>query len=96
MTELVPATDIERIVGAVRHQTVHQARAVSKEQTVYILHSHKCLESGIDLRECPYSLALDNGIDSDDWRGYEDVALPVAIIGRRLFPVPKALEGSDQ
>lgn len=62
MTDLVPAADIERIVGAKRHPTKHIARAVNAETTVYILHSRECLGSGIDLRECEFSLALDNGI----------------------------------
>lgn len=33
MTNLVPADDIERIVGIKRHQTKHYGRAVSAEQT---------------------------------------------------------------
>lgn len=62
MSDLVPTADIERIVGIERHQTAHYARAVSAEETVYILHSHDCKNSGIDLRECRYSIALDRGI----------------------------------
>lgn len=73
MTKIVPADEIETIVGVQRHSTEHWGRAVSSEQTVYILHSQECRDSGIDLRECPYSLALDNGIDPFDWT--EDVAL---------------------
>jgi hypothetical protein len=75
MTDIVPAQDIERIVGVPRHATEHWGRAVSDEQRVYILHSRECLESGIDLRDCSFSLALDDGIDPFDW--YEDV--PVAL-----------------
>lgn len=63
MSELVDASQIEAIVGARRHPTEHLGRAVPEEQQVYILHSQKCLDSGRDLRECPYSLALDRGID---------------------------------
>lgn len=88
MAELVPAEDIERIVGVPRHPTMHWARAVSAEQTVYILHSHKCLDSGIDLRQCRFSLALDNGIRKDEW--VEDEPVPVAVTGAfnttRLVP----------
>jgi hypothetical protein len=51
MSDLVPAEDIERIVGAPRHYQAHYGCAVSSEQTVYILHSKRCLGSGIDLRE---------------------------------------------
>lgn len=89
MTDLVPAEDIERIVGVQRHPTQHYARAVSAEQTVYILHSHECLASGIDLRECRYSLALDNGIRQDEW--VEDQAVVVTVKGAfdqtRLVPI---------
>lgn len=67
MSNLVPAEDIETIVGAPRHPTRHLAKAVSAEKKVYILHSQRCLDSGIDLRDCPYSLAIDEGIDPDDW-----------------------------
>lgn len=67
MTDLVPSDAIEQIVGVGRHDTKHWGRAISAEQTVYILHSQQCLDSGVDLRDCPYSLALDDGIDIDDW-----------------------------
>lgn len=72
MTDLVRTEDIERIVGIERHQTAHYGRAVSAEQTVYILHSHDCKNSGIDLRRCRYSEALDRGILMAQWTGYED------------------------
>lgn len=84
MTDLVPATDIERIVGAQRHATLHLGRAVSDEQTVYILHSQQCLDSGIDLRACEYSLALDNGIEPDDWDGREDLAVVLEIVDSEI------------
>jgi hypothetical protein len=73
MPDLVPAQDIERIVGVKRHGWAHIGRAVSAEQRVYILHSQRCLDSGIDLRECKYSVALDDGIDLDDWGEWEDM-----------------------
>ena len=38
MSDLVNPADIERIVGVQRHPKRHYARAVSAEQTVYILH----------------------------------------------------------
>jgi hypothetical protein len=77
VADLVPTEDIERIVGATRHRWFHQARAVSAEQTVYVLHSQKCLDSGIDLRECPYSLALDHGIRVEEWRQDEPVMVHI-------------------
>ena len=88
MSDLVPAEDIEQIVGVERHETDHYARAVSAEQTVYILHSWACLDSGRDLRRCPISLALDNGIRLHEWT--EDVPVKVRIEGvfenTRLVP----------
>jgi hypothetical protein len=77
MTDLVPPTEIERIVGVPRHATEHWGRAVSDEQRVYILHSRECLDSGIDLRYCAYSVALDDGIDPRRWT--EDVPLLLSI-----------------
>lgn len=84
MTDLVPADRIEQIVGASRHATHHIGRAVSGEETVYILHSRQCLDTGRDLRQCPYSLALDQGIDPDEWT--EDVPLRLAIVVGHLVP----------
>lgn len=86
MADLVPAVDIERIVGEKRHAMAHIARAVSREQAVYILHSEACLVARPDLRECPWSLALDEGIDLDEW--IEDVPLRVGIMDGRLVPRP--------
>lgn len=86
MTDLVPPEDIERIVGARRHKYRHLGRAVSVEQTVYILHSYRCLDSGADLRDCAWSLALDRGIDLDDWRDDQDRPVVLGIWGDRLIP----------
>ena len=87
MTDLVPTDQIERIVGARRHPHQHLGRAVSAEQTVYILHSEKCRDSGTDLRECAYSKALDNGIDLDWWKAHEDKPVVLAPYHDRLIPV---------
>ncbi|MDZ7886583.1 MAG: hypothetical protein U5N53_28430 [Mycobacterium sp.] len=86
MSDLVPPEDIERIVGAGRHATDHLGRAVSSEQTVYVLHSHQCVDSGIDLRQCVFSQALDRGIDLRDWRGSEDRAVQLRIRRGALIP----------
>lgn len=87
MTELVPPHEIEEKVGVPRHSTEHYGRAVSAEQTTYILHSQECLDSGIDLRECPFSQALDNpGIQLDIWYGAEDKAVRLAINHGELIP----------
>lgn len=90
---LVPADQIEEIVGARRHPHQHLGRAASDEQTVYVLHSQRCKDSGIDLRDCAWSEALSLGIDPDDWRGYEDRPVVLAVIRDRMFPVtPKWLD----
>lgn len=89
MSNLVPAEDIEAIVGQQRHNTCHYGRAVTAEQTLYILHSHKCVETGQDLRECSYSLALDRGISTKAWQGFEDEAVVLYIENHRLRPLGK-------
>ena len=86
MSDLVNPDDIERIVGVERHRTRHYARAVSAEQTVYILHSVECRAMYDDLRDCPWSLALDRGIDEYDWSDREDRAVLVRVRNGRLVP----------
>lgn len=88
MTDLVDPGEIELIVGAPRHPYQHIGRAVSDEETVYILHSQRCKDSTEDLCLCPYSKALDQGIDVEDWIGYEDRPVFLVILSRGLFPVP--------
>lgn len=86
MTNLVPADQIEQHVGARRHQLAHLGRANSTEQTVYILHSHACRDSGIDLRACIYSRALDRGIDLYYWAGREDQVVTLQVVHGMLLP----------
>ncbi|MBV9923179.1 MAG: hypothetical protein JOY78_20330 [Pseudonocardia sp.] len=95
MTELVPEEDIERIVGVKRDPNVHWGRAVSAEQQVYILHPQWCLYCRPDLRDCPYSQALDRGITvEDDWDGCEDRPVPLWIseITGRLIPAHDSVD----
>lgn len=88
MSKLVNPDEIERIVGTGRHQTRHYARADSTTQTVYILHSQKCKDTGKDLRSCLFSLALDNGIDIDVWEGWQNQPVRVTInSAHQLIPV---------
>ena len=87
MTDLVAAEDIEHIVGIERHRQSHYGRAVSAEQTVYILHSRRCLDSGIDLRECRFSLALDEGISESQWKDAEDKPVLLGVWNGRLVPL---------
>lgn len=87
MSDLVPADEIEQIVGIQRHRQAHFGRAVSAEETVYILHSQRCLDSGIDLRDCVFSQALDRGIDRRYWEGHEDRPVALGVWYRRLVPI---------
>lgn len=92
VTDLVPTDQIEQIVGVTRHPTKHYVRAVSSEHMMYILHSRECLDSGIDLRYCAYSHALDVGLDADLWNRHEDQPVEIRIEHTRLVPVPVASE----
>ena len=56
MSTLVPASQIEKIVGIKRDKILHYGRMVSDEDTdtIYILHSQDCVDSTGDLRDCPF------------------------------------------
>lgn len=90
MSDLASPDEIEGIVGHRRHDEHHYARAVSSEQMVYVLHSRRCVGSTPDLRDCPYSVALDRGIDHhvpwSRWRHVEDQAVRVEIVDGWLVP----------
>jgi hypothetical protein len=58
VSELVDPKQIETLVGVKRHQTIHWGHGDWK-WIYYILHSQECLDSGRDLRECEFSLAMD-------------------------------------
>ena len=94
MTDRVPTDQIELIVGARRRKRAHLARAVSAEKNVYILHSEECTRRHPDLRLCAFSLALDLGIELDDWAPALDKPVEVGIWHRRLIPVRDALAGT--
>ena len=87
MSGIVSPDEIEQIVGVTRHATEHWGKAVSAEQTVYVLHSAECRDSGVDLRDCDWSVALDAGIDLDDWIDLEDQPVGLGIRGGRLVPI---------
>lgn len=93
MTRIVPSDQIEDLVGAERDPDVHFARAIDEEDeygTVYILHSDTCRNSGIDLRSCAYSIALDEGILPDEWEDSFNKPVPVLINKEgRLIPAPR-------
>lgn len=75
MTEHVPADQIEAIVGARRHLIDHYGRAVSDEETFYILHSAECLAVFDDLTDCPFSVGLDDAFDIEEWPADETLRL---------------------
>lgn len=92
VSDIVDPDEIEAIVGLARHDTEHYGRAVSAEQRVYILHPRQCRDAVPDLRDCPYSDALDWGIDAAGvwplWAARQDV--PV-----RLVVTPDGLLAPD-
>ena len=87
MSDLVDPSSIEEIVGVNRHIRRHYARAVSATQTFYILHSQRCLDSGVDLRECRFSVALDRGIRFREWEELQDRPCALGVCQNRLVPI---------
>ena len=69
MTDLVPTNEIEAIVGIARHPSYHFGRNSTGDEKIYILHSQECLDREADLRDCPFSVALDAGVEESDWTG---------------------------
>lgn len=87
MSDLEP--NAGQLVGAPRDSLCHIARADSERQIVVILHSERCLNHFEDLRDCPFSLSLDQGINEADWRGHEDRPVVVEIEPNgNLVPFP--------
>jgi hypothetical protein len=100
VSDAVPADEIESIVGIERHPTEHYARAISAEGRVYVLHSQACKDSTPDLRDCPYSVALDRGIESfipwSGWRRAQDRAVRVEVFQGWLIPERAALTSTEE
>lgn len=100
MSNLVPADSIEKIVGIARHATDHYGRADSAEKTVYILHSQECKDSTPDLRDCPFSIALDRGIEHfwpwTGWRHVQDQAVRLEISRGYLVPDWPAVKAAKE
>ena len=92
MTEVIRANFVESIVGVMRHETKHFGRAVSAEGVMYILHSCECVRTGIDPRECPYSVALDLGIDPLLWAHQQDCVVVLAICPDEGDLIPQLAE----
>ena len=86
MTYLVPAETIEKIIGLPRMNSSHLGKLSSLTDMVYVMHSHECLDSGVDLRECEYSLALDKGLDMGVWYRLWDQVVVLEIEDGLLYP----------
>lgn len=84
MTDLVDPADIERIVGRGRSFSDHYARYVASEDRIYILHSQQCVDKTPDLRNCPYSIALDDGEVVHPFPSLVPVAIRFAPDGRTI------------
>jgi hypothetical protein len=96
VTDLVPTEEIEQLVGAQRLPMAHVGRAVSAEETVYILHSQRCKDAAGDLRTCPFSIALDRGINLTRWRGFMDRPVVLGVSPALGLLVPLYTVPSDQ
>lgn len=91
MTEKVDPQRIEQLVGARRHPAQHRGRWDTSAGQIYILHSGYCLMAFKDLRQCPYSIALDELVrdwsEGSRWDDYPD--RPVALY---ISPITGVLE----
>lgn len=87
MTQLVDPKKIESLVGATRHGTLHLGRWNTENDRIYILHSHKCVRSGIDLRECPYSQCMTAGAFSHTWSQHPNSTVVLSIQRNELTPL---------
>ena len=72
MTKPINPGTIQEIVGVERDPEQHIGRAISEHDMVYILHSRKCMETQHDMRDCEFSLELDEGIDLEIWKDFQD------------------------
>lgn len=53
------AEHIEKIFDIQRDENIHLG--LLEDDVFYIMHSQKCVKHTADLRQCKYSLAMDNG-----------------------------------
>lgn len=77
MSAVVPPSHIEEIVGVKRSLDSHYGSAMLEEERFYILHSKNCRDNTNDLRTCPYSIALDAGIDDGKLLSGEPLLLDI-------------------
>ncbi len=86
MSEIVPADQIEGLVGIERHAIHHYARVNSDEQIFYVLHSKSCLSLERPITQCGFTYALDRGIDEYLWSDFMDTPVRVRVRGGDLLP----------
>ncbi|MCJ1709266.1 hypothetical protein [Microbacterium sp. VKM Ac-2923] len=79
MSEVQDSDVVEAVVGTERREDEHVGRAVTAEERMYVLHSRRCIESGIDVRACAFSASLDRGIDLNVWRDHMDAPVVLGI-----------------
>lgn len=84
--KVVPSDEIEEIVGCLRFKDKHVGYVMSSRKTVYVMHSHYCRDSNVDLRQCKYSLAIEDGIDEEVWSGHMDKPMFVEVEDNTLVP----------
>lgn len=96
MTTPIPASAVVALVGVGRHATEHWGRTDSNEEQVYILHSKECRDAREDLTQCEYSIALDEGIDSDDWVEFEDKPVRLEIRNGTLTPAYEEIPEAER
>lgn len=89
---IVPPSEIEGIVGTVRHEYHHFARAVSAEEMIYLLHSAQCRDWDASFRSCAFAQAHTAGLSRSMWAGHEDKPVQVVLVNGRLTPIQSAME----
>jgi hypothetical protein len=63
---------------------LHYGTVTPSENRIYLIHSEQCHVHYDELRECPYSVALTNGIDEESW--VFDVTVPLEIRDGKVYP----------
>lgn len=92
MTNKVDPDEIAVIVGTKRHPKYHIGKADKESETMYIMHSRKCVRAHSDLRTCEFSRALDAGLPDKVWTNYQDDIVLLGIMNERLIPAARLNE----
>lgn len=91
MAELMGVTELRSVFKDIeRPEGDHLGYARSEVEAVYVMHSRACLRTPHQgsLLDCEYSLALDEGIDTERWKDHQDTVVKIEIEDGRLVPVP--------